>query len=1208
LTLNGANTYTSGTTISAGTVIVGNANALGTSGTITLGDASSGARLMIAGLTINRPITVAAGSGTVGVGAQGGSLSGTITLNRGVSLSSANVYGGISGTGDVTIDSQFYGGWASTSFASVSGGVVANTFVGNLYVLSGATLNIGGGWASSVSAIPDSSTVDVVGSLSILKGANNETIDALTGNGSVTAGQSGGTLTIGAANGSGTFSGIIGGTGAIVVKTGTGTQTLSGKNSYSGGTIVSNGTLRLGVFNAITTHGAMTVAGGIYDLGGFGNVTNAAVTMSGGAISNGTLTASSYVLSGGTSYAPLAGNASLIKNGIGAATLVAANTYSGATMVSNGILRVIGDQSAATGATTVSGGALSGTGKIGGAVSLTTAGGINLLDGTLNNLTLNSTLDINGAARANNLYFDIGAASTGVDKLIVGGTTTVPTAGAAVITLNQLGGAPIAPATYTLIQGTTSMAAASQFSLATSKANHQTFSLGVSGNDLQLTVADATLGPAATTWSGTSSTAWHTAGNWSDGVPGFNSDVTFYSAAANLSTVLNQDFEIKSLTYNSGATTATTIAKGTGTILTIGGASGITVNAGSHTISANVGLGTNQTWTVGSGAALSVSGPVSDYLDGGSTLTKAGAGTLTLSGTNTYSGTTTITAGALSVSADINMGAVPASATPGSIVINGGTLWVPVNFTLNANRGIAIGPASGSGAGTINPTTSLGLGTVITLTYGGVIANNGSGTGALTLLGNLTLSGNNTYTGDTSITGNAPGSTLTLSGAGSLGTGSAGTYNYAGNIFIQSANTTWLMYNSSATQTLSGVVSGGGGLQVNGTGMLILSATNTYTWPTTLTAGSLKITNGKGLGGNNNTVNCNGGTLWINTSDGTLSNTYNVGISTATTGTLQLDRSSSGTGNTVAFGSLSFGTYGTGGLNVTQGAGVTSGQMIAQFSTASAGNNNGLTSSLQINPVGAAVSLGGFSFSSGNGTSATLIMDGTSTNNVVKGAIFDNGAKPSLVTKQNTSTWTLSGTNTYSGATTVNAGTLRAGIASAAGYGAFGTNSAVTVANAASAVLDLNGFNTVIGSLAGAGPNGSVTLGSATLTIGTNNTSTTFGGVISGTGNLVKVGTSTNTLSGVNLYTGTTTVSKGTLRTTVSNCLSDDSSVSIDTNAKMFLDFTGSDTVKSLKLGGKAMPKGVYGVSGLEPSYFSGNNGTLTVTTGPATGTLVRFF
>jgi hypothetical protein len=30
-------------------------------------------------------------------------------------------------------------------------------------------------------------------------------------------------------------------------------------------------------------------------------------------------------------------------------------------------------------------------------------------------------------------------------------------------------------------------------------------------------------------------------------------------------------------------------------------------------------------------------------------------------------------------------------------------LWVPVNFTLNANRGIAIGPASGSGAGTITP-------------------------------------------------------------------------------------------------------------------------------------------------------------------------------------------------------------------------------------------------------------------------------------------------------------------------------------------------------------------------------------------------------------------------------------------------------------------------------------------------------------------------
>ena len=86
------------------------------------------------------------------------------------------------------------------------------------------------------------------------------------------------------------------------------------------------------------------------------------------------------------------------------------------------------------------------------------------------------------------------------------------------------------------------------------------------------------------------------------------------------------------------------------------------------------------------------------------------------------------------------------------------------------------------------------------------------------------------------------------------------------------------------------------------------------------------------------------------------------------------------------------------------------------------------------------------------------------------------------------------------------------------------------MADAAGAILDLNGFNQTIGSLSGGGnTGGSVTLGTATITTGGNNASTSFAGVISGTGGLVKTGTGTMVLTGSNTYTGATTISNGTL-------------------------------------------------------------------------------
>ncbi|KQV04380.1 autotransporter outer membrane beta-barrel domain-containing protein [Devosia sp. Root105] len=133
-------------------------------------------------------------------------------------------------------------------------------------------------------------------------------------------------------------------------------------------------------------------------------------------------------------------------------------------------------------------------------------------------------------------------------------------------------------------------------------------------------------------------------------------------------------------------------------------------------------------------------------------------------------------------------------------------------------------------------------------------------------------------------------------------------------------------------------------------------------------------------------------------------------------------------------------------------------------------------------------------------------------------------------TKKGTGTLNVYGASTYEGPTLISAGTLRAreiGVLSAA--------SAYEVASGATLRIDSNKTQT-IGSLAGAGTvqlgnpqTMNTAAGSAQLTLGGNNASTTFSGVLAGKGQLIKTGTGTLTLSGSNTFTGTTTVSGGGL-------------------------------------------------------------------------------
>jgi autotransporter-associated beta strand protein len=147
----------------------------------------------------------------------------------------------------------------------------------------------------------------------------------------------------------------------------------------------------------------------------------------------------------------------------------------------------------------------------------------------------------------------------------------------------------------------------------------------------------------------------------------------------------------------------------------------------------------------------------------------------------------------------------------------------------------------------------------------------------------------------------------------------------------------------------------------------------------------------------------------------------------------------------------------------------------------------------------------------------------------------------------------LSGSNSYAGATTISGGTL-----AIAGGQAIADGSAVTVASGATLNVTNAGSET-IGSLAGAGH---VTLGSK-LVAGGDNSSTTFSGIASGTSNgLQKMGTGTLTLSGANSYTGSTTVSAGTLQLAGGAALADSSAVTVASGAT--LDLANSETIASL--------------------------------------------
>ncbi len=321
-----------------------------------------------------------------------------------------------------------------------------------------------------------------------------------------------------------------------------------------------------------------------------------------------------------------------------------------------------------------------------------------------------------------------------------------------------------------------------------------------------------------------------------------------------------------------------------------------------------------------------------------------------------------------------------------------------------------------------------------------------------------------------------------------------------------------------------GVITGAGSLTKTDTGTLTLSGCNTYTGATTVNGGTLMAGAANTLPAQSALNVVTGATFDLNNfaqSIGSLAGGGSVTLGTATLTTGNDNTSTDFSGIISGTGGLS--KVGT-GTQTLSGANTYTGATTVNGGTLMAGAANTLPAQSALNVVtGATFDLNNFAQSIGSvaggggvtlGT-ATLTTGNDNTSTDFSGIISGTGGL-SIV---GTGTQTLSGANTYTGATTVNSGTLMAGAANT-----LPAQSALNVVTGAT--FDLNNFAQSIGSVAGGG---SVTLGTATLTTGNDNTSTDFSGIINGTGGLSKVGTGTQTLSGANTYTGATTVNGGSL-------------------------------------------------------------------------------
>ena len=1060
LQLRGTNTFSGGTTASAGVVNVDAASRLG-SGVLTLDAATL--RLAASGLSLPNAITVGNGGATVDTNGQA-----STTLTSAVATPLAGT-GSFSKTGGGML-TLAVGGGLSVPTANITGGTLA-TAGGNLIgdstavVVSGggsSTLSIGGN--DTVTSLQLTGTLAGSGTLTVTNGADlaSATVNARLTSASLT---NGGSSTLNeqvTVNGSATVAGTlaVGSSGRLSA------STLQINNAATLSTAAGN-TNALGDATAVTVAGTLTLgdAETIGSLAGGStgrvNLANGAQLSTGGAAD----TSFSGVIQGGNA------TSGLRKRGSGMFTLTNTHTYTGSTQVDAGVLKVgdgatagvlgSGDVALANGATL--------------RLNVDASSPAQTFNNTIANLAGNTTgrLEKTGSGELRLR----GSVGHGGGVLVSGGALNIDTLGrlgSGALTLDggtlRLGGAGIDLNNTITLGSNGGTVDTAGFSISLLGAVSGSGSFTKTGSGTLTVAAGATLGTNAITVAG---------GTLATVQPNQVNDSTALTVTGGPTTVLSLggDDVVASLSLagtlaGSGQLTTTGLASlNSGTVNTRLSA-GSLASSGASTINALVDVTGNATvggtsLVIGSAGRLSTGAAASTTVSTGATLTtttgmnnglgdssnlvvdgslvvggaetvrslQLNGGSLTGSGSLLASTSATVAGGSVAAGlstpvftnsgnsslTDVVTASSSAAVTGGTLTISGsgrlaGTIGTPVTISLSGGATLATTATAVDGLGNAD-TVSVASGSTLSL-------------GRAETIGGLALSG--TLSGIS-----ATGPTLTVSGNATLAGGTVASPLAVGGTLGSSGNSVLAATASSGgTATVSG-----GLLQVNSGGKL--DAANISLTGT----GSLAVANGvaDGLANGATVAVASGATLTINNTE-TITN-LNLSGAVSGTGLLTVSGTTTLTGGSVG-GPLRSGglvnsgdssinssitvdgntTLGSGTLTITAG-GHLSGNAVAvnagNLATAS-GATDALDDNANVSVAsGATLTIGGPETIAGLTLTGTLAGSGTLTTTnttLTSGTVAANLVSSALTSSGASSI--IAGTSTINGTATVSGGTL----------------------------------------------------------------------------------------------------------------------------------------------------------------------------------------